>query len=77
VNIDFQLDTAHAERILNTILFIHNKLLRNNMNDLAVRGDGQSPCLVNNPFYVFSGNLPIFARDRYHPSAIETFNVST
>jgi len=76
VNIDFQLDTAHAEWILNAILFIHNKFLRNDMNDLAVRGNGQSPRLVNNPFYIFSCNLPVFARDSYHPPAIEAFNVS-
>ena len=69
-----QTDPAHPQRLANPVLVINDELLGENVNYLAIHGDGDGLGGVNDPFHVLRGNLAVLDGD--DPLGVEPLDVS-
>ena len=72
---DFRLqpDGGHADRVLNAGLVVHDVLLGQHMDDLAVHRDGHRPGGVDHPLDILRGDLR--ALDGHDAAAVEAGDV--
>ena len=75
VDVDFELDAVHPERVPDPVLVVDDELLGDDVDDLPVGRDRDGLGLFDDAFDVFPGNLPIFPGDRDHAPAVEALDV--
>ncbi len=75
VDVDLELDAAHAQRVLDPVLLVDDELLGDDVDDRAVRRDGQRLRLVDDPLDVLPGDLPVLAGDGHDAPRVEALDV--
>src|SRR5579859_2013320 len=77
MGLHFQAETRHTNRILDTFLPIDNIATRNHMDNLAVRGYGNSPCHFDSPADVILHDVAMAGRDSNKSLTILGVNMTT
>ena len=75
VDVDLELDAAHADRVLDAVLVVDDELLGDDVDDVAVRGDGDGLGLVDDAPHVLAGDLAVLAGDGDDAAAVEALDV--
>src|SRR5512138_2195182 len=75
VDVDLELDAAHADRVLDAVLVVDDELLGDDVDDVPVRRDGDGLGLVDDAADVLAGDLPVLARDGDDAAAVEALDV--
>ena len=75
MDVDLELDAAHAQRVLDPVLLVHDELLGDDVDDLPVRRDGQGLGLVDDPLDVLPADLAVLAGDGDDAPGVEALDV--
>jgi len=74
VDLGFQAYPGHSQRIVNSLLVVHDVLLRQDMEDLPVEGQSDGLGRIQDPVDVRLVHFPTLDGD--HPVAVQTLDVS-
>ena len=75
VDLGLEPHAAHPHRVLDAVLVIHDVLLRDDVDDLAVHGDGDGLGRLDHPVHVGRADLVVPARDRDDAAAVDAADV--
>ena len=75
VNIDLEPGAGEPDRRPNALLFVHDKILRQHVEDLAAGGQRDRPRRINGATHIVSRNFAVLARHRNDAPAVEALDV--
>ncbi|OQA59646.1 MAG: hypothetical protein BWY40_01109 [bacterium ADurb.Bin270] len=75
MNFRFQANPAHSNRILHAILIIDDELLRNHVNDFAIKRDRNRLCGIYHPIDIGRTDFPVF--DGNYTMTVDSLDMAT
>src|SRR5262249_29447824 len=75
VHLGFEPHAAHADRVLDAVLVVDDEFLRDDVDDLAIGGDGDRLRGLDHALHVGGRDLVVLARHRHDAAAVQAADV--